>query len=74
MMKNLYLHYMNGYLINKTDLFKKVINSFEFSRKEIKMLKYVRHNKGLYNWKNFCDWFKDENPFYSLHEFLFGTK
>ena len=65
---------MSGYSSDKLNLIKNVINSFEFSRKEIKMLKYVRHNKGLYNWKNFCSWFKDTNPYFTLHEFLFSKK
>ncbi len=65
---------MSGYLNEKPDLFKKLINTFEFSRKQTKMLKYVRHNKGLYNWKNFCSWFKDTNPYFTLYEFLFNKK
>jgi hypothetical protein len=65
---------MSGYLSDKPDLFKNLINSFEISRKETKMKKYVRHNKGLYNWENFCSWFKDTNPYLTLHEFLFSKK
>jgi len=63
---------MSGYLSSKPDLFKNVINSFERTRKQTKMLKYTRHNKGLYNWENFCSWFKDNNPYLTLHEFLFN--
>jgi len=65
---------MSGYLSNKPDLFKKLINTFEISRKETKMKRYIRHNKGLYNWENLRFLFKDTNPYFTLYEFLFGKK